>query len=891
MRDEPMWRRYLRFFGANPEADVDDELRFHLEEKTSQLMQQGLSRAEARAEAVRQFGDLKEFRRMCRQQRVQRENRMDRREYFAGWMQDLRYAARRLKSDVGFTAVAVLILALGIAASTTVFTIVHALVIRPLPFQEPERLVWIANAGKGRDASDPSSITSRIGTLMSWRETTTSFERLAGYNAFFGYFTYNFSRPGGTPERLNGMGVTDSFFETLGVQPVLGRLFTPEEYVANGRRAVLLSDGLWRRLFAADPAVIGTTVSINDAPVLVAGVMPDWFDFASTFTPGSKVDMWEPFPMNATIDRNYGNVLAIVGRLKPGVSLTAAQAEINQATKTIKQLHPERGSTYQGSLTSLREHVSGQVRTPLAVMSAAVGLLLLLMCVNLANLMLARTLSRQREMSVRVALGAGRLRVARQLLTESLMLSAAGILLSIPLAVGATAVVARLQGSRVPLLSQVEVNLWALLFSALVGLLSGVLFGLAPALSLFHGSLFETLKQAGRGTDGNNRQWTRKGLVATEVALASVLLIGAGLLMRSFVKLMEADRGFQSEHVLAVRVDPGGRYPAPEKLDAFFLGVREKIAAAPGIDAVGLTDALPFDRDRSWNLGVIGKNYGPGEMPGGFVRMVSPGYFEAMRIPLIAGRLFNGGDVRGREPVIILNQSLARTLFGKGDAVGQMIAIGPPAGTRVVGVVKDVRHTSLEEEAGGEFYLVSNQRSPTSLDVVVRTSLPPATASAAIRQAVWSVDPTQPLGEFRLMDDLVARAASPRRFLLLLLGAFAGLALILASLGIYGVISYGVSQRGIEIGIRMALGAQPSHVQWNVLREALALTAAGLLVGVSGALVLTRLFATLLYEVKPADAATYGGITGLLLAVSALAGYLPSRRAARIDPVVALRAD
>lgn len=888
----PMWRRYLRFFGPDPAADVDDELRFHLEEKTQELMRHGLSRPAARAEAGCQFGDLPEFRRLCREQGKRTEERMERKEYFAGWAQDLRYALRRLRSDAGFTATAALILALGIAASTTVFTIVEALVIRPLPFAQPERLVWMMKPVTNETVSDPSSDTWRIAMLMDWRPATSSFHSLAGYNAFFGYFSYNYSRPGGTPERLNGVGVTDQFFETLGVQPALGRLFTKEEYLANSRRTVVLSDGLWRRLFHADPGVIGHTVNINDSPTVITGVMPASFDFASVFTPGAKVDLWEPFPVTDDLDRAYGNVLAIIGRLKPGVTVAAAQAELNETTLRLRQSNPRRGAPRGARLRELSQHVSGQVRRPLAVMSAAVGLLLLLMCVNLANLMLARTMARRREMSVRVALGAGRLRVVRQLITESLLLAAVGVILSVPLAASAVALVARTQGSRVPLLSRVQVDAWALAFSAGVGLMCGVLFGLAPALQLFDRSVLASLKQGGRGADGGMRQWMRKSLVATEVALASVLLIGAGLLMRSFVKLMETDRGFDSSHLVAARIDPANRYPTPEKLDAFFTAVRSRVAASPGVDSVALTDALPLDRDRSWGIGAIGKTYGPGEQPVGFVRLVSPGYFEAMRIPLVAGRTFRESDTRDRPAVIILNETLARQMFGGDNPIGRQVnAGGQNSNEEVVGVVKDVRHSSLEEDAGGEFYLAQPQRQAGFLDLVVRTSLPPAAAASAVRQAVWAVDPTQPLGEFRSMDDLVARAASPRRFLLTLLAGFAALALALASLGIYGVISYGVSQRGVEIGIRMALGARPAGIQWNVLKEAVGLSAAGLAVGLLAAYALTRLFRALLYAVEPADAATYAAITVLLLAVAAVAGFLPSRRASRIDPVVALRAE
>jgi len=801
-----------------------------------------------------------------------------------GLLQDLRYTFRTLRRDAGFATFAILIVGLGIGASSTLFSVLNALLIRPLPFHDPDRLVWMAN----HDASGLSGQTTQVGHLLDLRELNQSFSDLAAYFAFYGVGD-NLLGGQGEPERLSGVPVSGNFFQVLGIQPQLGRLFSAEECKWHGPKAVLLSHGLWERRFAEDPGIVGRPLTLNDEPYTVIGVLPESFDFATVFAPGSRIDLYFPFPLSPETNR-WGNTLAIVGRLKPGVAIGAAQAETTILADRISRAHPER-NTFEGRLSPLAEHVSGRIRPALVVLACAVGVVMLIVCANLSNLLLARTAVRQKEIAIRTALGAARGRLFRQMLTEGVALSGCGAALGVLIAVGGTRVLAHLDAVSIPLLQNVRTDGPALAFTLLMALATGVVFGLAPALQAPGGALHDALKDTSRGsTEGRQGQWIRGSLVVAEIAFACVLLVGAGLLIRSFVRVLDIDLGFRPERAATIRVDPDRRFSTPAQWNAYFDEVLRRARAVRGIEAAALTDALPLGRNRSWGAPAKGQVYPKGKFPVAFVRVVSDGYPRALGIPVRAGRDITERDTPSSEPVIVVNETLARTLWPGEDAVGKLMRADRER--RVVGVVGDVRHLAPEQGSGMEMYVPIRQCGDfPSVDLVVRTTLPPAGFAAALRAALKPVAPNLPGNDFRTLQQLVDRSVSPRRFVVLLLGGFALFALILASLGIYGLISYSVNQRTQEIGIRMALGASAGSLQARIILQTLGLAAIGMVLGTAAAWVLARLLSGLLFGVTADDPATFLGMLLVLAAVAAAAGYLPARSASRIDPSAALRAN
>jgi predicted permease len=798
-------------------------------------------------------------------------------------LQDLRYTFRTLRRDSGFTTFAVLIVGLGIGASATVFSVVDALLLRPLPFREPDRLVWIANW----DTSGAlSGQTTQVGNFLDLRQLSQSYSDMAGYFAFYGVGD-NLLSGQGEPERLSGVPVSENFFQLLGIQPQLGRLFTAEECKWHGPKAVLLSHGLWTRRFDSDPGIAGRTLTINNEPVTVAGVLPASFDMASVFAPGSHFDLYFPFPLSNETNR-WGNTMAIIGRLKPGVTVGSAQAELKILAGQITKAHPERND-FGGIAIPLAERVSGRIRPALLVLSCAVGVVMLIVCANLSNLLLARTAARQKEIAIRTALGAGRWRLIRQMLTEGVTLSCCGAVLGVILAAGGTHILTRIQGLSIPLLGNVRTDITALAFCLGAAVLTGVIFGLAPALQVPAMALHDVLKDTSRGsTAGKSRNWVRSALVVSEIAFACVLLVSAGLLVRSFLQVLDVNLGFRPEHAATVRVDPETRYSTQAQQNAYFDDVLRRVRDIPGIGAAGLTDALPLGRNRSWGAPAKGHTYPPGKFPNAFVRVVSDGYLRAMGIALIAGRDISERDVPTSGPVIVINQTMARTLWPGQNAVGQIMrACGE---RQVVGVVGDVRHLALEEGSGMEMYLPMRQCNDiSSVELVVRTSLPPAELAASVRAALKPIAPNLPGQEFRTLQQLVDKSVSPRRFVVELLGGFALFALLLASLGIYGVVSYGVTQRTQEIGIRMALGASASRLQAGIIAQTLGLAAVGMAIGAVASGLLARALGGLLFGVTATDPLTFLSMPIVLALVAAIAGYLPARRASRIDPSIALR--
>jgi predicted permease len=879
MRFGTSWKRFqrrLRYWLNHSEKNrlLREEMEFHIASMIDELVAQGMSEPDGRVAAHRRFGNMTQ------------KSEEARSTWIAHWMsdlaQDLRHAFRGMRRDAGFTAFTILIAGLGIGASCTVFSVVNALLLRPLPFRDPGRLVWITN---GDDWT--ATQTEHFSDL---RELNRSFSDLAGWSGY--YFPGDSELTGaGEPERLTSVPVTGNLFALLGVEPAIGRSFTAGECQGSysAPPATLLSYSFWRRRLAADPKVVGRTLTLNGHPVTVVGVLPASFDFASVFAPGTPIDIFIPWPL-ADKTKPMGNTMKIIGRLKPGATLRGAQAEFTVLGKQLESQHPERNKIAP-TLVPLEQHVSGPVSPALFVLACAVGVVMLIVCANLSNLQLARLGTRQKEMAMRTALGAGRSRLLRQMLTESVALSCCGAVLGLALAVAGTRELAHLHAFNLPLLESVRIDGSALLFTLLVAIASGVLFGLLPALRVTALSLREGMQDASRGSSGGKgHAWVRDGLVVSELAFACILLVGAGLLIRSFLRVLDVNLGFQPERATALRIDPSFRIPGFAQQNSFIDEVLRRTRSVPGTLAAGITDVLPLRGDRSWAVSAVGQVYGKSHPPPEpFIRVVSDGYFEAAGIPLRLGREFTERDRASSERVVVVNETLARTLWPGQNPVGQMITTD--GGRQVVGVVADVRHAALETASGSEMYLPMRQTGDyAAMQLVVRTALPPVSLAAGIRTALRPIDPNLPVREFVAFQDLVDKAVSPRRFLVLFLAGFAAFALILASLGIYAVISYSVSQRVQEIGIRMALGASPTNVQSRILLRTLRLAALGLALGMAASRVLTSALESLLFGVTPGDPVTFIGIGALLIVVAALAGYFPARRASRIDPMVALRA-
>jgi putative ABC transport system permease protein len=804
------------------------------------------------------------------------------------FLQDLKYAVRAFRKEPGLALIATVILAVGIGANTAVFSIVNPLVLRPLPFPQSDRLVWIANSG----TTGLSGRTYRVDVYEIFQRNTQSLQELTAYFAFFGYGSHTLTGRG-EPERLAAVDVAPRFFEMLGVNPERGRLFTADEYVRGGPRAAILGHGLWQRRFASDPAIVGSVITINGEPVTVVGIMPADFDFSSIFTPGTRVDMFVPAILD--VMRPWGNTLSVIGRLKPGVTLADARAEFATMMPRLRSENPKVWG-FGAVLTSLKEQVSGRMRRSLFVLWAAVGCVLLIVCANLANLLLARASARSREFAVRIALGAGRARIIRQLLTEGVLLSAVGAALGVPLAFGLTSWLTSSQTLSLPLLHYVRVDTTALAATAVISVITGVIFAMVPALKVSARAPQAILQEHSRGSvDSPRHAWIRRGLVISEVALAAVLIVGAGLLVRSFIQLLDVRLGFEPSQAVAARIQLQGQVSAVQQ-SAIGQELVRRVSQLPGVEAAGLTDALPLDRNRTWIIYIDGHEYPNNQRPLTFVYVVGPGYFPAMGIPLKSGREFSDSDLpdsEGNPPKprpVILNETLARILYPGVDPVGRPAMTGSMPLT-IVGVVADVRQTSLDEAPVSQMYLAIAQGSGSGSDVIVRTSTPPASFAPVLRKTLARLDSRLMATDVRLVGDLVDRAVSPRRFMVSLLGGFSVLALLLASLGIYGVVSYGVNQRVPEIGVRMALGATAADVRRQILGETLKLALAGIVLGAIASFAMSQVIGSLLYATSATDPLTFAGMVGILGFVAVVAGYLPARRASRIDPMRALRAE
>ncbi len=815
-------------------------------------------------------------------------------------LHDIRYSTRMLRKSPGFTAVAIIALALGIGATAAIFSVIYAVALRPLPFKEPDQLVKVW--GKFEKDGIPKNWISEP-ELYDLRENTQSFEDFAAFQTFGVNLTGNDSA-----ERVSAAFVNANLFSLLRIQPSLGRTFTEEEDKAGADRVVLVSNGLWKRRFAADPSIVESTISLNARNYTVLGVMPPGFNYPD------DVDVWIPIGFDKANPGNRGNHgLEVLSRIKDGVSIEQANSEISSLANALAEKNPNFYSSDGGfSFYSipLHEEVVGNIKPMLVLLIISVALVLLIACANVANMLLARATVREKEVAIRAALGAGRARLMRQLLTESLLLAFVGGVLGVLLAVLGVKLFVAFGPQNIPRIAEIKIDMLVLGFSLLVTVLTGIIFGLAPALHISKPNLSNSLKEGGRGSTGS-RHFVRNALVVSEVAFALMLLIVAGLTMRSFQRLLEINLGFHTDNVLTMRLTlPQVNYPENAQVATFYTRLAEQVEALPGVQSAGATSILPLSGSYSSGTTLV-EDTSAGEGLQKFQghpfleadrRNVTPGYFESLGAKLLKGRLIAETDNDKAPRIAVVDEKFARRFWPNGEAVGKRIAVGGGPNNiewgEIVGVIGHIRHYGTNKEGQDrayfpegreQIYFPHAQNPQRTMYMAIRTATEPSNLTNAVRGVVQSLDRNLPLYEVKTMDQLVSVAVANPRLNLVLMGIFAGVALILATVGIYGVMSYSVTQRTHEIGIRMALGAQQTDVLKMVVKQGMALTGAGVVAGLAGAMLTTRLMSSLLFGVSATDPVTFGVISLILIGVALGACFVPARRATKVDPMVALR--
>jgi putative ABC transport system permease protein len=800
--------------------------------------------------------------------------------------QDLHYSIRRLLKNPGFTAVAVLTLALGIGANSAIFSVINAILFRPLPFPEPDRLVGVYQVWKGsREVMSPAN-------FLDVRQQSKTLEDAAAVD------NTEFTLTGvGDPIRLRGSEVSASFFTVLGVRPSLGRTFAPDENEPGKDKVVVLGHALWQQRFGARADAVGSTLLLDGSPRTIIGVMPAGFSYPA------EQELWIPLEYDDNFKAARGAwYLRAIARLKAGVSADQSASEIATLGNALEQAYPRENTDVGFTTFPLHEALVGDVRPALLLLLGAVGFVLLIACANVANLLLARAVARETELAVRTALGAGRGRLVRQLLTESIVLGAAGGFAGLLIAFWGSDMLVALQPEGIPRLNEVAIDRYVVIFTMGISLLTGLFFGAIPALQMTRGSLATSLKEGGRGNMAAAGSARLRGtLVVAEMALAVMLLAGAGLLIKSFGRLQAVDPGFRPEETLSFELSlPRSTYSEDPQIISFYERLSDRIAALPGVRTVGGVMGLPLSGLRfNISFKVEGRpEAAPGQEPTMEVRVTTPAYFRTLGVPLERGRFFTNADTAEAPRVVILSQAAVKKYFRDEDPIGKRIELGwgrgkdqKRAGGEVVGIVGDVKELGLDEEFPAEIYLPMRQWPVGRMAIVARTAVPPMTIAPQVKQVVQELDANLPVNQIRTVEDVVAESIAQPRFYMLLLGAFAVVALALAAIGIFGVMSYTVSQRTREIGIRMALGAQGGSVVSMVVRQAMILAATGLALGTVAALALSRTMTTLLFDMSPTDPVTFATVAGVLGFVAFLASYVPARRAANVDPIDALRAE
>jgi len=885
----PGLRRLFRLAAGRSTAtdDVAEELELHVTLRAEELVAEGRSPEQARAEALRLFGDLSDIKRTVTAIDRERERAMRRSEWFDSLLGDFRHAMRSLRRSPGFAIGTALTLGLGIGLNTAIFSVFDGVLLRPLPFVEPDQLVrmWSTKADRGLRFFSVSTAD-----FEDWKAQATSFERMAAFDR-----QTDLTLTGNTdPEQIQGARVSANAFTLLGVKPALGRLFSAEEDRPGApAQPLVISNATWRNRFGADSGVLGRVMTLNGKPWTVIGVMPRDF-----FVPGNPAEVWMPLGSGNVVDDRGNRFLRVLGRLKPGVSIDAARAELLTISRRLEAQYPASNTGWTVTALSLTESVVGeQFKSAVTILLGAVALVLLIACVNVATMVLGRSTARARELAVRAALGAGTGRLGRLLLAEGLLLGAIGGAFGVALAVALVRLLHSLEPPNLPRLELVTVNGSVLALAALLSIGSGLLFGLVPLRRASRAPLTQALREGGRGVaGGKSRQRTQRVLVVAEMTLAVLLLSGAGLLIRSLIHLQRVDLGFESRDRLAVRLTlPRDRYAGVEQRAVFYSRLLERARTLPGVRGAAAVSVVPLG---GFNTGTVFAVEGrplpdPASTPDADVRAATPGYFRLMGIPLLAGRDFTERDDSASALVAVISTTTAQRYWPDGNPLGARIRIGnvergPLA--EVVGVVGDVRHLSLEApEHRPMIYFPQRSTGSPSMTIVLAASGDPAALTAPIRREVIALDPGLPLSSVRVMDDVVADAFTQRRFNVIVLGLFALAALVLAGIGLYGVMAYAVSQRNHELGVRLALGAQRGAVVRMVLGESLRLVLGGVVLGLGGALLLNGLLSTMLFEVKPNDPMALAGASALLVGIALLGSFLPARRAARVDPLTTLR--
>jgi putative ABC transport system permease protein len=808
-------------------------------------------------------------------------------------LQDIRFGFRMLLKRPGFTLIVVLTLALGIGANTTIFSAIDAVLLNPLPYKNPERLmvIWETNKHLGPEMWDRNEVA--IGNFLDWRERNQGFDQLGAL------FDTDMNLTGvGEPQRIKSYVVTANFFQVLGVQPMLGRSFLPDEEKPGAPFTVILGHDLWQRQFGSDPNIINKSLTFNGHQVAVVGVMPPGFEVQ--FPISKHVDMFVPFIIDVA-DPDYHdrsqNFLYTVARLKPGVSQEQAQSEMNLIASQLQQQYPETNAEKGVRVVPLHKQIVGNVESYLYMLFAAVGFLLLIACTNVAGLLLARVTARHREVAVRIALGASRWRLIRQLLTESIILSALSGLFGLLLAYGGVKLLVALTPSEVPRLHEIGLHVPVFLWTLMISVVTGILFGLAPAVQASKPDLNTALKESsGRNPGSFQGSGLRNLLVVSEVAVALLLLVGAGLMTKSFVRLQQVDPGFDATNVVSMNIAlPTSKY-RQQQVNVFYDQLLERLRNLPGVKSVAGINPLPLsDSNVSSRFVVEGAPFVPlADRPFAGVRVVTPDYFQAMGIPNLKGRSFTEQDRENTPRVVIVNEALASRYWPSEDAIGKRLGFVEEFSDKqewlqVVGVVGNVRHKALETEVMPEVYFPYKQSPENFMNLVVRTTSDPTSIVPTIRSQILSVDKDQPVSDIMTMEQRVAKSVAAKRFVMFLLGTFSILALGLAAVGIYGVMAYLVTQRTQEIGVRMALGAQKRDVLKLVVTKGMALAIIGAAIGLAASLALTRVMRSLLFEVTPTDWLTFVIASTVLLTVALLACYIPARRATKLDPLIALR--
>ena len=886
-------RRRLSGLGLSPtrEAEIVEELDQHLNDQYEQSLNGGETEEEAHQAVLRELNEsallaaeLKRVERHVRQEPVTlgagRKTNM-----LSDLGQDLRYGLRVLVKNPGFTTVAIIALALGIGANSAIFSVVNTVLLRPLPYKNPDKLVmvWEEATHLGFPKNTPSPAN-----FIDWRDQNTVFEGVAAI------VERSFNLTGvGEPERFDGRRVSANLFALLGVEPHLGRTFRPEEDQP-GTHVVILSYGLWQRRFGSDPSVIGQPLSLNGESYTVVGVMARSFQF-----PTRRDQLWVPIAFDSKEAASRGNhYLEVIARIKPGVSLQQAQAEMATIAARLAQQYPEENIRIGSVVTPLHEQQVGDIKPALLVLLGAVGFVLLIACANVANLLLARAAVRQKEIALRLALGASRSRLTRQFLTESVLLAVVGGVVGLLLSFAAINVLKRFIPDTISQAQAISIDANVLVFTGLVALLTGVIFGLAPATQASNFSLNETLKEGGRDSGaGSHGNRLRGLLVVSEVAVSFILLIGAGLLINSFLHLRKLDPGFRADHLLAMKIPlPEAKYPDKEHRSPFFAELLRRVRNLPGIQSAAVASNLPLTYDGdSMPIGIEGRtDPPPDQRPDVILRVIGPEYFSTMGIALVQGRDFTDKDKADSSNVVVISEKTARHFWPGENPIGKRLKPGSTTSRgpwrEIIGVVKNVRQNDFVAEPKMQMYLPYEQINsfvPNAL--VVRTNVDPLSVAATVRSAVWEIDKDQPVSDMRPMEQIVSESVARQRFSMMLLGIFASLALVLAAVGIYGVMSYSVAQRTHEIGIRMALGAQRSDVLKLTVAQGLRLVFAGLGIGLAVAFALTRVMSSLLFGVSATDPTTFVTISLVLIGVALLASYVPALRATKIEPMAALR--